>query len=794
MRTMTPPFESPFRKKPASRQSPEGQPVDGQPVGSFWMRVGRDGVGIGGNSDRSANARNSSVVNIEHMHGNLGDPPVEWPVRIGVLPLPASAFQPRTELRRGLKPLGGTGRRPSAQVLVGDGGVGKTQLAAIHAHEALEAGIDLVLWTSADDTGQIVAAYAAAAHRVRAPGTTGQHPHADAGAFLNWLATTSRRWLVVLDNITDVEAVSGWWPDSSRGTGQVLATTRLRDDPRLTGQSRTVVGVGLYTPAEAMAYLADRLAHDGKAHLLDDHADALAHALGHLPLALGHAAAYMIREKVACAVYLERFTDRAARLDAVLPRWADGDEYGRQVTTALLLALEATDNHPQGPHARAVLQVAAHLHPAGQPAALWSTPQVHAHLARALHPSVEEHASHLLRDHSPAVTQTQVDEALGLLHRYGLIVHDPTSATHTVRIHALTARAERETIPDERLDEVIATASGVLHEAWGDVGLAQRELHSALRANAHELMTIAGDRMWFAGGHSVAFPLGDSLLKSGLLQEGVAFWGDVTATCKRLLGPEDHLTDMARTRLADALWQAGDQHKGFELAFQLTQEFADRYGPKHLDTLSARSEFAGKCLALGQTAAAVQLFEEVATARRELLHPGHPDVVHSRINMAMAYTVAGRVDDGIKMAEPLAEYCRAEFGPDANLTLEAESCLGTAYLTAKRFAEAIPLQRQVAADQERVRGRDHPDTVGALAGLAQSLWETGDRGEAVELLRKVVHSTAQVRGEQHPMTVLYAQVLASWERESRKGLSAFLGRRLSPFHRPKHTPAEEDEG
>jgi tetratricopeptide (TPR) repeat protein len=787
---MTPPFRKPFRKKSA-----EGRSADGRAAGSFSMRVD-GGLGIAGDTFGSANAPYSQVVNIETVHGGLGDPPVEWPVVIGGLPLQASASQPRTELRRELEPPGGPGPRPAARVLVGEGGVGKTQLAAAHAHAALAAGVDLVLWVSAGDAGQIVAAYGEAALRVRAPGAAGQDPHADARAFLDWLTATSRRWLVILDDITDAEAVSAWWPGSPRGTGQVLATTRLRDEPRLTGQGRIVVRVGLFTPAEAAAYLSDRLAHDGKAHLLDDTAEALVHALGHLPLALGHAAAYMIREEVACAVYLERFTARAARLDAVLPRWADADAYGRQITTALLLALEATDHHPQGPHARAVLQIAAHLDPAGQPAALWSTPRVHAHLGRALYRTIEEHAPHLLRDHvlAVAVTQTQVDQALRLLHRYGLIGHDPTSATHTLRIHALTARAVRETMPDERLDEVLTTASGALHEAWGEVGLAQRELHAALRANAQELIATAGDRLWSAGGHSVVFPLGDSLLRAGLLQDGLVFWRNVTAECERRLGPEHHLTDMARTRLADVLWQAGDQKEGFELASRLTREFAVRYGPKHPETLSVRGEFAGRCLALGHVDIAVQLYEEVAAGRTATLETGHPDVVHSRINVAMAYAVAGRVDESVELAESLAQHCRAEFGPDANLTLEAGMCLGSAYLAAKRFAEAATVLRHVVAEQERVRGADHPDMLGARLGLAQSLWETGHRGQAVEHLRDVVRGTARVRGENHPMTVAYGRQLADWEQETRKGLSALLGRRLTRFRRPEHPPAEEDQG
>lgn len=80
----------------------------------------------------------------------------------------------------------------------------------------------------------------------------------------------------------------------------MLVTTRLRD-AALSGGGRTVVAVDTYTVGEAKAYLTARLAGEGMAHLLDDHVKALAEALGRLPLALSHAAAYMTNEAVPCA-------------------------------------------------------------------------------------------------------------------------------------------------------------------------------------------------------------------------------------------------------------------------------------------------------------------------------------------------------------------------------------------------------------------------------------------------------------------------------------------------------------
>ncbi|MFJ5157526.1 hypothetical protein ACIQCF_39760 [Streptomyces sp. NPDC088353] len=80
--------------------------------------------------------------------------------------------------------------------------------------------------------------------------------------------------MVVLDDITDPAAVESWWPNSPRGKGWTLATTRL-NDPRLTGGGRARIDVDVYSPDEATAYLTSRLTHGAKAHLIDDQAISL---------------------------------------------------------------------------------------------------------------------------------------------------------------------------------------------------------------------------------------------------------------------------------------------------------------------------------------------------------------------------------------------------------------------------------------------------------------------------------------------------------------------------------------
>jgi hypothetical protein len=345
----------------------------------------------------------------------------------------ASAFQPRTELRQAVDDarshsrtivlasdsfdtaLPEPGARTPVHVMTGGGGVGKSQLAAAYAREAVKNGVDLVLWTPASEIQQILTAYAQAALLVQVPGRTGGDLEADAQAFKDWLAATDRRWLVILDDVTNLDAVEPWWPDSQRGTGWVLATTRLKD-PRLTGGGRIRIDVDVYTPEEATSYLTTRLTGDRKTHLLDEQAPVLAQSLGYLPLALGHAAAYMLRENTPCTAYLEQFSERVARLDELLPRWADTERYGRQVTATLLLALDATDKDSYGSLARAALRVTAFLDSAGHPAALWHTPALTAHLTEERRPDTPRRRARLRRRTawSRTVNSDDVNAALRL--------------------------------------------------------------------------------------------------------------------------------------------------------------------------------------------------------------------------------------------------------------------------------------------------------------------------------------------------------------------------------------------
>lgn len=587
--------------------------------------------------------------------------PVQWPLRLGSVPALASAFQQRPEVRDAIdQAAAGHTAVVLTQVLSGGGGVGKTQLASAYAHQALAEGVDLVVWVDASETDQVIARYAIAAHIVDAPNAlAGQTGEKDARAFLQWLATTKRSWLVILDDITDPDAMQSWWPPSSAwGSGRVVATTR-RQDAALSGGGRAVVDVDTYSSQEADTYLRARLRSARAEHLIDALTEPLAEALGFLPLALSHAAAYMINEDVPCVDYLLRFNCSAAKLDDLLPRHADTEGYGRHVAAALLLSLDVAQGCEPVGLAIPALRLAAVLDPAGHPRELWG--------GKAVINYLTAHRVPMSSPDGPApISSTQAKAALRLLHRYGLLTDDAQAGFRAVKLHALTARAVREHTPSGEQREIVRTAAEALTELWHKGGVERAVLHT----NVDSLDSFAGDLLWEVDGHHLLRWVGRSLSARGLATAAVPYWQRVSDTSERVLGRMDRKTVMARRELAVAYLNAGRSNDAFavfqeDYAYD-AEALADAGlqarqppGPeRELHRRQDAPDFLG-------------LLEDTLAVRERILGPTDPTTLSCRVRLSIAYWHAGRQSQAISMLKLVLKYQNEELGvhhPDSMAT------------------------------------------------------------------------------------------------------------------------------
>ena len=423
--------------------------------------------------------------------------------------------------------------------------------------------VDLLVWATATSRTSVVTRYAQAAAALT--GIDDADPEQAANRFLAWLAGTRRRWLIVLDDLTDPADLGGLWPRDT-AYGQTVVTTRRRDAALLAG--RRLIDVDLFTANEARAYLRNKLADHPE--LLDE-PDAFAADLGYLPLAMAQAAAYLLDRKLACTAYRKRLAHK--RLAELAPH-ALPDEHQATIAATWGLSIELADGLAPAGVARPVLEIAALLDPNAIPFTVFTTTAVTGYCTSRADRVIDADDTH---------------DAVRLLHQLSLVTVD--DATSTVRVHALVQRAVREALTADAV-ALATTAADALVTVWPRI---ERDpaTSQVLRANTTALRNNSEDALLGPNAHPVLFRVGGSLGEAGLVQAALdTFAGLVQAALDTFAALLDDLLRVL--------------------------------GPDHPDTLTARSSFAYWRGESGDPAGAAEAFEQLLADRLRVLGPDHP--------------------------------------------------------------------------------------------------------------------------------------------------------------------------
>ncbi|MFE9440824.1 tetratricopeptide repeat protein [Streptomyces sp. NPDC006602] len=681
--------------------------------------------------------------------------PAAWPHQVGVIPSRAQSFQYRAEADRLRAAVNGGGTAVLRQVLTGMGGVGKTQLAADYAHTAWDAGgLDVLVWITASARSPVVTGYAQAG--IELCGTYPDEPEQAARSFLAWLTPKSGappcRWLVVLDDIADPDDLRGLWPPASP-YGRTLVTTRRRD-AALTGEGRRSVEVGMFTEAEAVAYLTTSLAAHGRAEPADQ-LTALGRELGYLPLALSQAAAYLIDSGETAAAYRDLLTDRSTELTDLAPD-ALPDEQAVALAAAWSLSIARADTLRPVGLARPMLHLAALLDANGIPQHVLTGAVARAHLAAHRTATGPNPAA------EPApVSRPDAVRALRALDRLSLIDHRPGTPHQAVRVHQLVQRATRDTLTPDQRDQYARTAADALMAAWPeierDTGFAQ-----ALRANTDALTRHAEGALYRLAAHAILYRAGRSLGETGQVTAAITHFRYVVHAAHEHLGP-DH-PDTLESRHHLALWcgEAGDPVGATDALAELLADQERLLGPDHPRTLDARGELALWRGEAGDATGAAAAFAELLTDYLRVLGPDHPDTLGIRGNLARWRGEAGDpAGAAAEFAELLADRERL-LGPDHPRTLITRSDLALWREEAGDAAGAAAAFAELLADRERLLGPDHPDTLTARYHLARYQGQSGDPAGAADALAELLRQTLRVLGSDHPHTLNTRHHLALW--------------------------------
>lgn len=159
----------------------------------------------------------------------------------------------------------------------------------------------MVIWLSAQGAERIVACY----RQLLADTTGADARDKDADEVISEVKARLFRskipWLLVFDNLEDRSLLQKFVPHG--GTcGHLLVTTRSLEGDE---NDQSTMILGCFTPSESIQLLCRSANISREIHVTA--ACQLAGQLGHLPLALSMAAAYMLRCDVDCSEYLDRY-------------------------------------------------------------------------------------------------------------------------------------------------------------------------------------------------------------------------------------------------------------------------------------------------------------------------------------------------------------------------------------------------------------------------------------------------------------------------------------------------------
>lgn len=135
------------------------------------------------------------------------------PVIVGRPPQPLGSFVERPDLVT-WTPSPERGDQGQILVLIGDGGVGKTELAGVQFRKSVESGAGLGLWITASSRQAVLSSYWQAAREL---GLEAAGADEGAAGLLAWLAGTPQTWIVVLDDAADPVDLHDLWPQGPAG-------------------------------------------------------------------------------------------------------------------------------------------------------------------------------------------------------------------------------------------------------------------------------------------------------------------------------------------------------------------------------------------------------------------------------------------------------------------------------------------------------------------------------------------------------------------------------------------------
>jgi tetratricopeptide (TPR) repeat protein len=609
--------------------------------------------------------------------------------------------------------------------IFGLGGIGKTTLAAEYAHRHLDhyAGI---WWVSAESRTSLIESLAELGslldrRRSAASGAGDRDLEALAKAALQMLGESEQPWLLVYDNVVKPEHIRDLVPSTG---AKILITTRWTD---WYGQA-VPVEIDVLPASEATDLL---LRITG----LRDRKGAaqLAQSLGHLPLALNHAGAYIRGAGISFA----RYAERAAELIAKAPT---GTSYPQSVAATLGLAIE-----------RAVQECA--------------TAEKLLGFLSMLGP---DQIPHDLIDRS-ILAESDRDEALAALHRVSLVKYQANDgdddANQAIFIHRLVRAAMHGRLRETgKIDGAVRLAVERLARAFPDRGYGDPRCWprcKELLAHALAAYDTARDlRLETEALAELADAAGNYLLGRNIFAEAEPLFVNAVAIGERVLGPEHVKVGQWLNNLANLYLNSGRYDEAEPRYWRSISIGVKTLGESDTGVATRMNNLAMVLMKTGRASLAEKYFRKAIDVTETALGRKHELVARRRHNLADLLRDSGRRKQADALYRDAIAIGQATLGADNFHVCTWQKDRASLLRDMGKYAQAERLYKRALASFIATVGANHSSVAFTREDYAEFLLRTGRCEEAHAQATEAVALHEQTFGIGHRWTRGAAQVLA----------------------------------
>ncbi|WP_265036056.1 tetratricopeptide repeat protein [Wolbachia endosymbiont (group A) of Anomoia purmunda] len=586
----------------------------------------------------------------------------------------------------------------------GLGGIGKTQLALEFIWSKLQK-YRWIIWLDTRDRNTLINEYIKLGRGLNVIHGYGENfreeDHAKHVKY--WLEHPKRAgWLLVCDNAPNYKDIADLLPIKG---GKILLTSRYKFG---WPQPQNTISVDVFEPGESRDYIRKILEVKGK-KLDITQVDALAKTLGHLPLALAQASAYIKKTYINISDYLKLYNDRKRTLlsdKTLLETFPPGAN--RETAAIVYVTWNITVEAIKKESSLAANWLTACAYLDGSP------------IPKSL---LEIFADN--QENNPSLETFH--EAFGILTSYSMLT---IKKDHSMLVHNLVQEVTRlQSEESEKSKEDMETVFQLLQESfpYGSDKLEdyakKRQLLLHLEAflshiddwlekNPLEKQTIEKYYLmdlliWMDNGY---YDLGNPRRQKELLERALAIK-------EKHYEPDHFEVAITLANLGTAYGALGDPQKQKELLEQALPIFEKHYGSGHFQVAIILGSLGTAHYALGDPQKAKELFEQGLAIKEKHYGPDHFEIATVLGNLGTAYRTLGNPQKAKELLEWALPILKKHYGSDHFEVAKLLTNLGIAYGALGDPQRARELLERALAIQEKYYGFDHFEFAITLANL-----------------------------------------------------------------------------